>query len=192
VKTDLTVVAHADTPGARVDRLLWAAASRRGRRTFDVVVVDRCPGPDAGLANQLALYRGAVRWWLVRPGGGGTALGGLVAGDTVLSLPASAVPVGDAVWRLSDATTGVCRTPGPFLAYSMDDMGTNLTADLVRTSPVYTGAAAWVVARREWHSQVDRLRTVSQVDAEFVLFPPQREHFVPRPEHPVEVLAANA
>lgn len=189
-----TIIAYADIPGVRVDRLVWSLATRT-RGQCDLILVDLCPEADPGLVNQLNLYRTAFKWAIVRHKADGDPLGDLVKGDTVISLPASSIPLGDSINTLascSDEAVARCRPIGPYCNYAMDDMGANLTRDMVITSPHHPTVHAHSSSQRNWRRPADDIRTIALADtAEFVLCPPPQAVYHPRPNNLVAVLAKN-
>lgn len=174
MRPESTILAYADQPGVRVERLLWSLATRRPSDAFRMVLADLTPYGDEELARQLVLYKSAFPSKLVRPHGG-VGLGTLTSG-AVLVLPASAVPVADAVERMFRLGTcaGVCLAPGPLCALGMDDLGSNLTTDVVTDCPPAPDVGsnyAWAMCERDWR-RPDQDHCWSLCEAKFILYPP--------------------
>jgi hypothetical protein len=173
-------VAVADRPGLKLRRLLWAMAHARPPRCR-LLVLDRAGDPS--LLDQLNEYRSLLPWQLVRSGRG-VQLDTLLSGDALVFLPASAVPVADALVRLAAEApaAGTCLAPGPLCAYRMDDVGAN-AIDLLGDCPA-VGSAVLSAARLDCGA-VPRPSV-----ARFLLYPPA-PLAVPSPFDEFEVVAAN-
>jgi hypothetical protein len=130
----LTIIAYANSPGERVDRLAWGLGTRRPCEKFELLVVDLTPDGDPGLAERLKPYAAAFPSRVVRATSVEDPLvHELVRGEVVMTAPASAVPIGDATRELYEQgrERPACANPvmaGPMAVYTMDDLGTNLTA----------------------------------------------------------------
>lgn len=172
---DLTIIAYADQPGYRVERLLWSLARRRPADSFLVLVADLTGSGDPELLRQAKLYRSAFPLTVVRDGG--EAELGSIAGGSVIVLPASAIPVGEAVKTLYETGTCLarCRQPGPLCAVGMNEMGDNLTPDVVEDCPWTRGRNAWSFTANDWRRPNDA-HCWSLAEADFVLYPPPESH----------------
>jgi hypothetical protein len=185
----LTILATAHEPETRIDRLMWSLSVDRPTVPFDLVVVDIAH--DDGLIEQLLPYRTTCPWKLVRLGGD-VRLGELVRGRMVLSLPASAIPLSGAVEQVRTAAengpvAAQFRAVGPLGVYGLDDLGSNLTPEMVEDSPsVATIGCCW--RREEWAENV--AGNSADSGAAFVLYPCPRI-WTTAPDEFVHVVANN-
>lgn len=150
-----TILATVGSETDQLKRLLYSLAQKPLAGEFEVVVFDRV----GHAINDLKLFPASFKWTHLVPhvGKDGQNLSEFVTGQTVMNIPAMAVPVGNAVQILADSLNdkthvfATCLNAGNFIVEGLDDYGSNLDEFLLSDcSPcdIFTG----ICTHKRWHT----------------------------------------
>jgi hypothetical protein len=189
----LTIIAYADMPDIRIEPLLWALATRGPKIPFRLLIIDRNGEPDPSLLEQLGNYRTNFEWALLRAGGE-DSLQNFVEGAYVVYLPASAVPIDDALENLRapdncETIFHELRCIGPLALYAMNEMCDNLSD--VEISNCQILGSFFSERIEDWIEDLGNTMITRSANGVFVLTAIPKEIYSARPKDPVTLIATN-